>query len=141
MAGFRYLHAIRARLLADAQLTAMIGDRVFPMHLADVTEAQYPCVTFFQKDGRQAPGTFAPRLVDPAHVLIQAYTQRDISELYDIYDRIQVMLHEQKQSVSNSEVTIHDIREIWANSGIYDKPTNTWQLSTLYIVRASLRNP
>lgn len=143
MAGMRHLAAVRARLLSDAFIAARFRpDQIYQCHMADVQEADMPAITIFQKDGKQACATFAPRMWDPCHLVVQIYSQaaNALGELSDIYERVTVMLHEQCPSVSNSGVTFHQIREIFANSGIYDRATNSWQLTCIYEVRAHLRN-
>lgn len=141
MAGFRYLAAIRTHLLSDPAIASAVASRIYPMHLSSFAEPEYPCVTLWQKQGALSAVTFCPRMWNPAQVIIQVYSQKDIQEVFDISERITVMLHEKNQSISNGEVCFHEAKEIWANSGIYDKNTNAWQLSLLYRIRASLRNP
>ena len=143
----RPIAAFRARLLESVALTAFVnllpdgsvdpqGGRIYPRHIVDVREPVFPCITLFMGDGNQA--VWAPRTFNPAHMLVQFYSTRDVQDCFDMYELASPLLHGQKNALSTAELCVHEVREVWANSGLYVKESGTWQLSARYLFRASI---
>jgi hypothetical protein len=139
----RQIAAFRQRLVGDpsldplsAQLVAIVGDRVYPTFLVDVIQPVYPCITLFQSQAEQA--VWAPRTFDYGVMQLQIWSKKDLQECWDAYELVTQLLHEKKTLTSTSQLCVHQVREIWSDSGIWVAEDSVWRQSVRYQFRASV---
>lgn len=139
-----HLGAIRTRLINDPVLFGMVGKNasgdpaIYVAYIFDVAEPVYPAVTIRQLDGKLA--VWAPRLIDPCRVQIDHYGKGDTgqNDVISLDDRLIDLLHTDKTHTSGPTACFHEIRRIDSNSpGTFDFNTETWHISSQYLVRVS----
>jgi hypothetical protein len=146
MAGaLRHLAAIRTRLLTSPALVGIVATTPAPDnlpaiylgHIFDVPEAEvaYPCVTLVMPDGNRA--TWAPRLWNPARVQIDCFSKNNQFEPSTMAELVEELLHTDKTRTSTSEACFHEIREVFSNTAFWDRDTNAWRQTAIYLVRVS----
>lgn len=139
----RQIAAFRQRLVGDpnldplsAQLVAFVDGRVYPGYLADQNQPEYPCITLYQTEANQA--VFAPRTFDYGVMQLQIYSKAGQQELYDIYELVTQLLHEKKTLLSTQGLCVHQVREIYSDTGGFIPQDSVWQLTVKYLFRASV---
>lgn len=135
MSALAHIAAIRARILTDPNIVAIVGDRVYLAHVFDVREPTYPCITLSQTDGLRA--VWAPNLRDPAQVMVECFSKKSLEEANDLNDLIVPLLHNEKNRTSTATVSFHEIRMNFENSGFWDADTNCWRQTSRYLVRVT----
>lgn len=128
------LAALRTRILALDGVSA-VGDRVYPVHAADVEQPEYPCITLFHMRGKR--GVWMPRVNDPSVVLVQEYSKMDAQEAFDLYEIVSEGLHDQKTLTSGGGVCFHEIRELDMKGPIWIAKNSVWQTSHWFLYRSS----
>lgn len=136
MAALRALAAIRSRLLTSPQLVAIVGDRIYLGHIFDEVEPEFPLITLRQQSGRLA--SWAPRLLNPARILIDCYSKKDNFEPSTLDELVESMLHLQKTLTSTSETCFHEIRKLDWNTAFRDEDTGAWRMTSQYLIRVSV---
>lgn len=129
------LAAFRTRILAIDGVSALVADRVYPAHLADVAEPAYPCVTLFHLRARR--GVWMPRVSDPGVLLIQSWSKTDMDEVLNLYELVSEGLHAQVTRTSGSGVCFHEVREVDSRGPTWVAEDSTWVMSAWYHYRAS----
>ena len=132
---FRPLAALRAALLADAPLAALVGTRVFVAYPWDVQEAAYPLVALWQEQDVQAVSF--PRTNDPARVRVDAVSQVDADEAARLYERVYLVLHKREATLGLvGEACIKECRQVWAAFPMWDAKLQAWSAPSRFLVRA-----
>lgn len=130
MAGYRYLAAIRSRLLSSPELVAFVGSRVYHGHIFDIAEPVYPLVTFMTSGAEEV--VWAPNTINDGILLVQCYTKTNLEDAQAIETLVSRMLHTEKNRTSAADACFHGIRKVWGNSGLWNKETSSWQISARY---------
>jgi hypothetical protein len=134
----RPIAAFRQRLVGDpnldplsAALVAIVGERVGPSFAVDENDQPvYPCITLYQTEGKQA--LWAPRTFDPSVMQLQIYSKSSQQECWDCYELCTKLLHNQHTLTSSSGLCLHQIVEIFSNSGLWIPEDSVWQLTVRY---------
>lgn len=134
-APYRHLAAVRAALLADADLAALVGMRVYVAYPWDVQDAAYPLIAIYQEADNQA--VTLPRTTDPARVRVDALSQIDGDEAARMYERIYLTLHKREQAISLvGQALIKECRQTWSSFPMWDAKLNAWSAPSRFLMRA-----
>lgn len=143
--ALRHLAAIRTRLLSSPTLVAMLATTEAPdnlpaiylSHIFDVPdhEVAYPCITVAQPDAERA--VWAPKLWNPARIQIDCFSKTNQFDPSTMAELVEELLHTDKTRTSTAEACFHEIREVFANTAFWDKDTNAWRQTAIYLVRVS----
>jgi len=128
------LKAIRTRLISDVTLTNMVeADDVTSSYNAEYTN--YPCISL----GIEAGGSFSEISgVTRATMVMDVYSRTNKQELWTIYDRIKILLHNQERDITNVSRVVHLIHEVKVDDNQYDLARNVWHLSAQYEILYSI---
>ena len=145
MAALRHIAAIRSRLLSSPALVAILATTpapdslpaIFLSSIFDVPdhEVAYPCIALSQTDGPRA--TWAPKLLNGGRIQIDFFSKLNQFEPATMYELALALLHTDKTRTSTSEACFHEIREVFSNTSYWDKDTNAWRQTAIYLVRVS----
>jgi len=143
--ALRHLAAIRTRLLSSPELVAILATTPSPdnlpaiylSHIFEVPdyEVAYPCITLTQADGGRA--TWAPQLWNPARVQIDYFSKTNQFEPAIMAELGEDLLHTDKTRTSTTEACFHEIREVFSNTSFWERDTNAWRQTVIYLVRVS----
>ena len=78
------------KLNADATLRGMVGARIYPAYLADVTNPKFPCVCFYLEAGTK-PVAYLSFAVES--IRFYSHSQRTYQEAEQIMDRVVAVLN------------------------------------------------
>jgi hypothetical protein len=122
------LKAIRARLIGDTTLTAVVdADDITSSYNAEY--ANYPCVTLGIEAGGSSLGISG---VTRATLIINVYSNANKQQLWTIYDRIKALLHNQERSITDASRIAHVIYESKVDDNQYDLARDVWHLTAQY---------
>lgn len=134
-APFRHLAALRTALLADTELTAIVGQRVALAYPWGPDQVVYPCVAIWQEADQQAVSL--PRTNDPCRVRVDSYSQIDADQAAQMYERVFLTLHKKEQEIGLvSQVVIKECRQSWNLAPVWDAKLQAWSVPCRFIVRA-----
>jgi hypothetical protein len=134
---YRHLAALRAALLADTALAALVGDRVAVAYPWGVADAVYPRVNLWQEADAQAVSL--PRTTDPARVRVDGFSQVDSQQAAAIYERVFLVLHKKEQALGlTGQVVIKECRQVWNLFPVWDPILQAWHAPTRFLVRAMI---
>lgn len=124
------LKAIKTRLTGDTALIDIVpADDITSSFNAEL--ANYPCIVL----GIESGGAFSEISgVARATVAIDVYSDTNKQQLWTIYDRVRVLLHNQERSVTDASRAIHVIYEAKVSDSQYDLSRDVWHLTALYEV-------
>jgi hypothetical protein len=122
------LKAIRTRLTGDTALTAMVG-------ASDITSSfnaelsNYPCIVL----GIDSGGAFSEVSgVAKATLSVDVYSDTHKQQLWTIYERIRILLHNQERSITDTSCVVHVICEVKVGDNQYDLARDVWHLVAQY---------
>jgi hypothetical protein len=69
---------------------------------------------------------------------LQIWSKKDLQECWDAYELVTQLLHEKKTLTSTPHLCVHQVREIWSDSGIWVAEDSVWRQSVRYQFRASV---
>ncbi len=134
-APFRHLAALRAALLADTALAALVGTRVYVAYPWDIQDAVYPLVAIYQEADNQA--VTLPRTTDPARVRVDALSQVDGDEAARMYERVFLTLHKREQEISLvGQALVKECRQTWSTFPMWDAKLQVWSAPSRFLMRA-----
>lgn len=134
-AYFKPLQALCEALLADVQLSALVGTRVALAYPWGVQNAVYPLVVIYQEADNQAVSL--PLTNDPARVRVDCLSQVDADEAAQMCERVYRTLHKKEQTLGiTGEVVIKECRQTWAAFPIWDASLQTWNAPSRFLIRA-----
>lgn len=144
----RVLAAFRRLLVADADLQAYVGvdgdpadasaARVYLKWPIDTQVAHYPAITLWAP--RVRLDVTLPRTWNPGFVQVCYYSlERDQRECLEMYEVASRLLHAKKGLLSIAgSVCVHEVVERDARDPVFVAAKSTWEMETLYRVRASI---
>lgn len=127
--------AIRNALLANSNLTAFVGDRIYPSHILTVSEPVYPAISM----GRQGGG-MDDRLIATDMILqIDVWAKLDESIGLMPYDLLWAIYNEVHGTINLKPlpgVVAPLVKEIYVNDDLYESDNQTWHLASKYKIIA-----
>lgn len=118
--------AIRSLLIADPELFALIGDRVYPCHISGVKNPVYPCIT----QGRDGGGMIPSLLATSAEIHIDVWSKTGNDEMYAVYKRVYALLNLKPIPVTSGQV--FRSKETYMNDNLFEQKTFTYHLASRY---------
>lgn len=122
------LKTIRTRLINDAMLTAIVSAEDIGVTYS-AENANYPCIVIGIKSGGSSieiPG------INKANLIVYVYSTTNKQQLWTIYDRIKLLLHNCEHSITDVSRIIHFIYEVDVDDDQYDTTNNAWVLKATY---------
>jgi len=131
---YQILRAIRSKLINDAELTQIVSEEDITSSYND-EKANYPCIVMSIVSGSSQIGMAG---ITKLSLRLDVYSDNNKEQLWTIYERIRVLLHNQGQNISNSSCIVHYIYESEVSDNYYDGHGNAWHLSAQYEILYSI---
>lgn len=124
------LRAIRNKLIGDSTLTAMVpADDITTGYNAEA--ANYPCILL----GISAGGASTQITgVAKTTLSIDVYSNGGKRQLWNIYNRIRAIIHNNEVGITDAYRTFHAIHEVSVDENRYDRTHRVWQLTAKYSI-------
>ena len=124
------LRAIRNKLTGDSTLTTMVpADDITTGYNAEA--ANYPCILLGVSAGGASTQITG---VANATLSINVYSNGGKRQLWDIYNRIKAIIHNNEVGITDAYRTFHAIHEVSVDENRYDRTHRVWQLTAKYSI-------
>lgn len=124
------LRAVRNKLISDSTLTTMVpADDITMGYNAEM--ANYPCILLGINTGgieTQVAG------VAKATLTIDICSDGGKKQLWNIYNRLKAIIHNNETGITDAYRTIHAIHETNVDESKFDRTRRVWQLTAKYNV-------
>jgi hypothetical protein len=132
-------------LQPDAYLQSLVDGRIYPQHLAMLTNPTYPNVTLMRSGLGGDPSITN---LDNMFLIIDVWSKKNVAELWSIYADInsvtnapvgiRALLH--NQGFDFTEAIIGLCTELWVTDNLYEPRTQTFHLSARYSLKVAAKN-
>jgi hypothetical protein len=122
------LRAVRNKLTGDSTLTVMVPANDITMgYNAEV--ANYPCILL----GINAGGAGIQIAgVTKATLTVDVYSNAGKRELWNIYNRIKAIIHNNEIGITDAYRIVHAIHEVTVDESGFDRSHRVWRLTAKY---------
>lgn len=122
------LRAVRNKLIGDSILTTIVSaDDITMSYNAEI--ANYPCILLGISaggSGTQVTG------ISKATLTINIYSNDGKKQLWNIYNRLKALIHNNEIGITDAYRTIHAIHETNVDENKFDRSHRVWQLTAKY---------
>lgn len=122
------LKAIRARLCNDTALTSLVNTIDITSNF-NAEYANYPCIVFGIETGGSL---FEVAGVVRATLIFDVYSDKNKLQIWEIYNLVKNLMHNQERDITDSACTIHLVYEAKVDDGQYDSLGGVWKLRAKY---------